>query len=65
MANYKIYPPIGIARVGNATEDFYIGPEEYRGLPTTPDGKPVTEKGFRDNQGRMCRQAARFRIYDE
>jgi hypothetical protein len=65
MANYKIYPPVGIARVGNAPDDFYIGPEEYRGLPTTPDGNPITEEGFRDSQGRMCRQAARFRIYDD
>ena len=40
MANYKIYPPVGIARVGNAPDDFYFGPEEYRGLPTTPDGNP-------------------------
>ncbi|WP_221794301.1 LodA/GoxA family CTQ-dependent oxidase [Oceanobacter mangrovi] len=66
MSDYKIYPPIGIARVGNATSKFYIGPETYRGLPIDPDtNQPITEDGFRDEQGRMCRQAARFRIYKD
>lgn len=65
MSQYKIYPPIGIARVGNAPTEFYIGPETYRGLPTTLEGEPITEDGFRDDQGRLCRQAARFRIYDD
>lgn len=65
MATYKIYPSIGIARVGNAPSKFYIGPETYRGLPTMPDNAPFTERDFRDDQGRMCRQAARFRIVRE
>jgi hypothetical protein len=62
MSGYKIEPSIGIARVGNAPEAFYIGPEAYRGLPILPDGAPFTERDFRDDQGRMRRQAARFRI---
>jgi hypothetical protein len=65
MSTYKIYPSIGIARVGNAPSKFCIGPEIYRGLPTLPDNAPFTERDFRDEQGRMCRQAARFRIYRE
>lgn len=63
MVEYKIFPAIGIARVGNAPENFYIGPETYRGLPINPDGTPFTEKNFRDEQGCLKRQAARFRIY--
>jgi len=63
MPECKIYPPIGFARVGNAPEQFYIGPESYRGLPINPDGSPFDEADFRDAQGRLCRQAARFRIY--
>ena len=57
----RIHPAIGIARVGNArpTErypDYFIGPEvPYPVAP--PDG------GYRDDQGRLKRQAARFRIY--
>src|SRR5713101_8399121 len=63
MTEYKIYPAIGVARVGNAPEKFYIGPETYRGLPINPGGGPFNEADFRDRAGRLCRQAARFRIY--
>jgi len=63
MTEYKIYPAIGLARVGNAPEKFYIGPESYCGLPINPDDRPFAEADFRDADGRLCRQAARFRIY--
>jgi L-Lysine epsilon oxidase N-terminal/L-lysine epsilon oxidase C-terminal domain len=63
MAEYKVFPAIGVARVGNAPAQFYIGPETYRGLPINPDGRPFTEADFRDREGRLCRQAARFRVY--
>lgn len=53
----KIYPPIGIARVGNSEEDFFIGPE-------TPDKLVEREQqNFKDSHGRVLRQAARFRIF--
>lgn len=60
---FAIYPAIGIARVGNAPEDFYIGPETACGLPILPDGSAFTPEHFRDKEGRLLRQAARFRIY--
>lgn len=63
MTEYKIFPAIGIARVGNAKDKFYVGPETYRGLPTNLDDSPFTESDFRDENGSLCRQAARFRIY--
>ena len=63
MTEYKIFPAIGVARVGNAPKKFYIGPETYGGLPINLDGQPFTEKDFRDREGRMCKQAARFKIY--
>ncbi|CAM3501884.1 hypothetical protein G4177_25345 [Corallococcus sp. ZKHCc1 1396] len=51
-----IYPSIGVARVGSSPEGYFIGPEV-----TEP---PAEDKGFyRDAQGRLKRQAARFRIY--
>jgi hypothetical protein len=62
---YSIYPAIGIARVGNAPTDFYIEPETYRGLPILPQGGKFTAKDFRDAQGRLRRQAARFRVFRE
>ena len=59
----QIFPPIGIARVGNAPDAFYVGPEVYRGLPTHPDGTTITPVDLRDEAGRLCRQAARFRLF--
>ncbi len=64
-AIYEIFPAIGIARVGNAPEAFYIGPERAGGLPILPD-EPARAFGagdFRDSEGRLRRQAARFRIW--
>ena len=52
---YKIHPAIGIARVGNSP-DFFIGPE-LLGEELNPQG------GFKDNQCRVKKQAARFRIF--
>jgi hypothetical protein len=60
---FKIFPPIAVARVGNARKKFYIGPETYRGLPTNPDGTPFTDADFRDADGALCRQAAMFHVY--
>ena len=64
-AVYEIYPAIGVARVGNAPDAFYIGPERPGGLPILPDEstRPFGFGDFRDSEGRLCRQAARFRIW--
>jgi len=54
----KIFPPIGIARIGNSQE-WYIGPELP--LPAPP---PVPADGkYKDNQCRIRRQAQRFRLW--
>ncbi|NUO09335.1 MAG: VWA domain-containing protein [Candidatus Brocadia sp.] len=53
---YKIHPAIGIARVGNSPDEFFIGPERIGERPN-PAG------GFKDAQCRVKRQAVRFRIY--
>lgn len=63
MIEYRIYPAIGIARVGNAPDEFYIEPDRYCGLPLMPDGSPFTQQDFRDSQGRLRRQAARFQVF--
>jgi hypothetical protein len=62
---YEIFPAIGIARVGNAPDEFYIGPEEARGLPILADepARAFAASDFRDSEGRLRRQAARFRIW--
>ena len=51
-----IHPAIGIARVGTSTEEFYVGPEIIANEKRPP--------GFyKDKQGALKRQAARFRVY--
>jgi L-Lysine epsilon oxidase N-terminal/L-lysine epsilon oxidase C-terminal domain/von Willebrand factor type A domain len=53
---YKIHPAIGVARVGNSPDEFFIGPERI-------GEQPAPQGGFKDAQCRVKRQAARFRIY--
>ncbi len=73
---YRIHPGIGIARLGNSPDDFCISPEEPAALPIEcdGDGNPVLVDGkekrietFKDEKGRIKRQAARFQVwvYDE
>jgi len=57
---FKIFPSIGVARIGNnrstSPSDFYIGPE-------IPNTVIVPPNGYKDSSGQVRRQAARFRIY--
>jgi hypothetical protein len=62
----RVYPPLGLARVGNAAEPdaYVIGPEVIGGPPTLADGSPARlVADFRNESGEIKRQAARFRIY--
>lgn len=59
---FKIHPAIGVARVGDS-DDYYIGPDTAAGLPINPDGRPFTPADFRDADGKLKRQAARFTVY--
>lgn len=52
----KIHPGIGVARVGDSA-DYFIGPE-------TVDSPPPPPGGYRDDLGKIRRQASRFRVYD-
>jgi hypothetical protein len=56
IVRYVIHPGVGIARVGNSPDEFFIGPE-------APGQLPAAEGGFKDGDGRVKRQAARFRVY--
>ena len=51
-----IYPGIGVARLGNSDNDFFIGPE-------VPDQLRKSQAFYRDATGALKRRAARFRIY--
>jgi len=58
IVSAKIYPGIGVARVGNSAEEngYYIGPEEV-------DSDNTGANVIRDEKGAIKRQVARFRIY--
>lgn len=69
---YRIHPAIGIARVGNSPDGFYLSPEKLEDLPIacTGNGTPIKEKDdyrrvteFKDNKQRVKKQAARFSIW--
>jgi hypothetical protein len=55
----KIHPGIGIARVGNSPDEYFVGPE----APCDPREVAAPDGAFKDANGRIKRQAARFRIY--
>lgn len=74
-SNLRIHPAIGIARVGNS-DQYYLGPETMAaepqegqtltgGLPIKPgtESTPITSSDLRDSDGRLKKQAARFKIY--
>jgi hypothetical protein len=56
ISTIKIFPPIGIARLGNSPDEYFIGPE-IPGDHTIPPG------GYKDSSCRVKRQAARFRLF--
>jgi hypothetical protein len=71
---YRIHPGLGIARLGNSPDQFCISPEEPTALPLEcdSDGNPVPSvdgeseeriKTFKDPEGRVKRQAARFQVW--
>ena len=51
-----IHPTIGVARVGNSPDAFFFGPE-------VPGALPHAQVGFKDGNGAVAKQAARFRVY--
>lgn len=59
VASCRIHPGIGIARVGNSPDKFFIGPE----MPGDPKAVAAPDGSYKDANGCVKRQAARFRIY--
>ncbi|MGH4014155.1 MAG: LodA/GoxA family CTQ-dependent oxidase [Pseudonocardiaceae bacterium] len=56
IAYCKIFPAIGIARLGNSPDEYFVGPE-------VPGLVADNGRSYKDAQGRVKRQAARFRVY--
>ena len=55
--NFRIFPSIGVARIGDSLSDYYIGPE-------APQLDFVPSDGNRDTNRHIKRMAARFRVYE-
>ena len=62
LTHVNIYPPIGIARVGNSPDGWYYGPEIPDRLyaPGFPDRYREPEGGFKDGNGAIKRQVKFF-----
>jgi len=56
IVSARIHPAIGVCRLGDSPDGWYVGPE----VPHPPAMPPGAT---RDESGRIKRQAARFRIY--
>ena len=63
---YAIYPGIGIARVGDSPDDYFVGPEAPGGapVPAKPGSSAASGGSYKDDGGRIKRQGARFRIFE-
>ncbi|RZL85273.1 MAG: hypothetical protein EOP32_00415 [Rhodococcus sp. (in: high G+C Gram-positive bacteria)] len=61
---YKIHPAIGVARVGNSPDGFFIGPEApgSPGVETDDAGVEAPLTRYKVG-GQVKRQAARFRVF--
>jgi hypothetical protein len=61
---YEIHPSIGIARVA-PSDDYYLGPEPEGTFPPPQiEVSPGNFRSFRDAQGSLRPQAARFRVFE-
>ncbi len=63
---FRIYPSIGIARVGNDPTQFYIGPEipGHPGFDVGQQGNETRIAHYKADDDQIKRQAARFRLFE-
>ena len=66
IENIKIFPSIGIARLGNSPPDWPVSREdkgEWFVGPEIPGDHTPPSGGYKDSKFRIKRQAARFRLF--
>src|ERR1017187_4203129 len=63
---YRIYPGIGIARLGNSTNGFFISPEipGVGPLELAADESVQPVQQYKDLEHKLRRQGARFRVFE-
>jgi hypothetical protein len=63
---YRIHPAIGVARLGNSPDQYFLGPESPRVVPplVAADAPLDRHATRRDAQGRIKRQGQRFHIFE-
>ena len=63
---YRIHPAIGIARLGDSPDDYFVGPEAPGVMPPLirADGTGSAPGKYKDAAHRVKRQGARFRVYE-
>lgn len=61
VAEVRIYPAIGISRVGGSAE-WFLAPE-VPGLPPEPNGEYKHGGSFKDGDRKLKKQVQRFRVY--
>lgn len=63
---YRIHPGLGIARIGNSPTDYFLAAEIPGGSPLElgTGAQEIALAHYKDAQGRLKRQGARFRIYE-
>ena len=63
---FRIYPSLGIARLGNDLTQFYIGPETpgHPGFDLDANGNETPVRQHKADEDQIKRQAARFRLFE-
>jgi hypothetical protein len=63
---YRIHPAIGVARMGDSPDEYFIGPEAPGVAPVLAkvDEPPAATRRYKDAEHRIKRQGARFRVYE-
>jgi hypothetical protein len=63
---YKIYPSVGIARVGNSASEFFVGPEipGRPGIEIDAAGVETPVRLYKVSKDQIKRQGARFRVFE-
>jgi hypothetical protein len=60
---FRVHPALGVARVGDSPDGFFIGPERPA-VPANWNAATHAFESFRDSAGKVKRQAARFRVFE-